>query len=67
MKKNEARPWDFLNPKTEYASEEEAQKRYDICNWCPKFISLTTQCKECGCIMKLKTKLKNANCPLGKW
>jgi hypothetical protein len=24
-------------------------------------------CKECGCIMKAKTTLSNAECPIGKW
>lgn len=65
--KIEVRPWDFLNPNTEYASEAEADKRYDLCNFCPEFISLTKQCKKCGCFMPAKTKLKNATCPLGKW
>ena len=27
----------------------------------------TKQCKECGCIMSVKTKLKFAACPLEKW
>lgn len=67
MTKKEVRPWDFLNPKTEYATEEQANSRYNICSWCPELISLTHQCKKCGCIMNLKTKLKNATCPLGKW
>lgn len=68
-KKNlgETRPWDLLNPNTQYASDEVHKKRFDICQTCPEFISLTTQCKKCGCIMKLKTKLENATCPLEKW
>ena len=28
---------------------------------------ITQQCKKCGCFMKIKTKLKNATCPLQKW
>ena len=68
-KKNlgETRPWDLINPNTEWATEDEATRRFDICKMCPELISLTTQCKKCGCIMKAKTKLAKATCPLSKW
>jgi hypothetical protein len=46
------RPWDFLNPNTEYASDEEESTRYSLCMECPEFI---------------KVKLKYATCPIGKW
>jgi hypothetical protein len=62
-----ARPWDFLNPNTEYASKEEASSRLDICKSCPFLIKATVQCKKCGCFMKAKTKLKQATCPEGHW
>lgn len=61
------RPWDFLNPDTQYASEEEASSRYEICKTCPELIDLTKQCKKCGCFMAAKTKLAGATCPIGKW
>ncbi len=61
------RPWDALSPKTEYATEETATDRLAICEQCPSLIKLTSQCKECGCFMKLKVKLQKAACPLGKW
>jgi hypothetical protein len=41
--------------------------RYAICESCPRFFKITKQCKECGCFMAIKTKLKEAVCPLGKW
>ena len=63
----ETRSWDLLNPNTQYVSEYESDKRFSICQRCPELIALTTQCKKCGCIMKLKTKLEKATCPLGKW
>lgn len=68
-KKNlgETRPWDIVNPTTEWADEEKAKERFAICKACPELIKLTTQCKKCGCIMKVKTKLEKAVCPLGKW
>lgn len=61
------KPWDFLNPNTNYASEELAESRYEICKGCPELIKLTKTCKQCGCFMALKTKLQNATCPLNKW
>jgi hypothetical protein len=44
-----------------------SKKRLDICIKCPEFFELTKQCKKCGCFMVLKTKLQDAECPLGKW
>jgi hypothetical protein len=66
-KLGETRPWDLLNPNTEYAEQNEAERRYDICKACPELIDLTKQCKQCGCMMALKTKLQHATCPLNKW
>ena len=48
-------------------SEEFQKERMDICLGCEHFIKLTHQCKKCGCLMNLKTKLKDATCPIGKW
>lgn len=61
------RPWDIINPNTEKVSDEEANTRLNICEQCPELIKITKQCKQCGCFMKLKTKLKEAKCPVGKW
>ena len=66
-KAREVKPWDLLNPKTEYASEEEANARYELCLGCPALIQFTKQCKKCGCFMAVKTKLKDSKCPIGKW
>lgn len=65
--KNGVTAFDLLNPNAEWASEEEAARRFSICQSCPELIKLTTQCKQCGCVMKLKTKLEHALCPLDKW
>ena len=70
--KREVRPWDLLKSKKpgsagERASDEKQQERMSICQECPRFVKLTSQCLECGCIMNLKTKLEQATCPLGKW
>jgi hypothetical protein len=66
-KLGDTRPWDLINPKTEWADEELATKRLSICKECPFFISLTGQCKQCGCFMNAKTKLSKATCPEHKW
>lgn len=62
-----ARPWDLLNSNIGKVSSEIREKRLNICKECIHYINATTQCKKCGCIMPLKTKLPNAECPIGKW
>lgn len=64
---SDVKPWDFLDPNTEYAEKDVAKARYDICLSCPELINITRQCKQCGCFMVAKTKLKHADCPLNKW
>jgi len=64
--KNTVTPIDLLN-KNNYIENLESKKRMDICLGCEHLIKLTHQCKECGCFMNLKTKLKEARCPIGKW
>jgi hypothetical protein len=44
-----------------------AAKRLEICTECPRLFKKTYTCKECGCFMKIKTHLKSAECPIGKW
>jgi hypothetical protein len=66
-KLGETRPWDVINPSVEKAETAVSESRMSVCTDCDRFISLTKQCKECGCVMPLKTKLKNATCPLNKW
>jgi hypothetical protein len=41
--------------------------RMDICETCDSYNEITTQCKECGCFMAVKTMLKSSSCPLKKW
>jgi hypothetical protein len=60
-------PMDLVNPNTEWADEGKSLERYSICKACPELIKLTKQCKKCGCLMHLKTKLELAKCPIGKW
>jgi predicted Zn-ribbon and HTH transcriptional regulator len=65
--KNGATPLDLLNPMTKYANQDLSTVRLSICQECPELIKLTTQCKQCGCFMTLKTKIEAAKCPIGKW
>ena len=59
--------FDIFNPNKEKLSEKLLADRLSICVNCPSYISITHQCKECGCFMPLKAKLKDATCPLRKW
>lgn len=49
------------------ASTEISEGRLAICKECPSLQQPLMTCKECGCFMLAKTKLKNVSCPLGKW
>jgi hypothetical protein len=62
----ESRPWHLLDAEN-YVEDSVQIQRYSVCLECPELISLTKQCKQCGCFMAAKTKLKTATCPLGKW
>ena len=66
-KLGDTRPWDVLNPKTEWLSDDDTSKRLDICRSCEFFNNLTKQCKHCGCMMPIKAKMKESACPVGKW
>jgi len=63
----DVRPWDLLNPSTEWLDESLSTERYNICKSCPELIKITNQCKKCGCFMAAKTKMQAAKCPIGKW
>lgn len=58
---------DLFNPEKPRSDQEEVEARLAICNTCPELRKKTMQCRKCGCFMKLKTTLKQAKCPLGKW
>lgn len=61
-----ATPVQLIN-KQNHVSDEIADSRMQLCEQCPELIKMTKQCKKCGCFMALKTKLKLASCPMGKW
>lgn len=62
----DVKPWDLVNGSPR-SPEEIAEARLEVCKSCEFYRERTNQCKKCGCFMKLKTKLENARCPLGKW
>ena len=50
-----------------WAKKETANRRYETCKQCDQLSSILKRCKQCGCFMKIKTKMLNQECPLGKW
>ena len=50
-----------------FLSEEESEKRLNICKACSNFIKLTQMCNKCMCIMPMKVKLAPVSCPEDKW
>lgn len=63
---DEATPFDLLDNNA-YTTKEIRNERFDICKGCDRIFKPTRTCKECGCFMAMKTWLKHASCPLGKW
>lgn len=41
------------------------EKRWSICQECPKL--LNDRCIECGCFMKVKVAFITSKCPIGNW
>lgn len=55
-----------LNIKLSFTADRETSKqRILTCHGCPRYSY--GACMECGCIVLVKTKLKDEKCPLGKW
>lgn len=48
-------------------SDEEKNKRLSICESCEFYNKEQSRCTKCGCYMAVKTYLKAATCPVGKW
>jgi len=44
---------------------EQSKARLAICGGCDQWTGTT--CKQCGCFTKLKVKIPEEKCPLGKW
>jgi hypothetical protein len=62
----DVKPWHMLSNEN-YTEKNIRDARYDECKRCDKLFKPTRTCKECGCFMAMKTWLKEAECPIGKW
>jgi hypothetical protein len=49
------------------ADEKQIADRQDICRKCEELFKATWTCKQCGCFMKIKTRLVASTCPKNKW
>lgn len=58
---------DLFDPKKPRSDKELIEYRLSICNECPLFSKRFNKCTKCGCFMNLKTTLRQAKCPIGKW
>lgn len=43
------------------------ESRLNTCKSCEHAYKPTLTCKKCGCFMKIKAKMPEMNCPIGKW
>jgi hypothetical protein len=64
---SDSSPLDFFKKDTEYVDGKTYNQRMLICKKCPLLIPVINQCRQCGCFMNLKAKIKHAICPIGNW
>lgn len=43
------------------------KERINICRKCDQFNPILVQCKVCGCLLHLKARMKDQDCPKNKW
>jgi len=58
---------DLFDPSQPRSDKDLIESRLAICNTCEFFYKRLNKCRKCGCFMKLKSTLKQASCPVGKW
>jgi hypothetical protein len=49
------------------ASPAQQAERLEICSKCEAFNAARTQCRFCGCNLRLAVKMLTKTCPLAKW
>jgi hypothetical protein len=59
--------FDLFDPNQERSDRELIEYRLKICNSCEWFDKRLAKCRKCGCFMKLKSTLRQAQCPVNKW
>jgi hypothetical protein len=47
--------------------ENQSQSRFSICQECDQLLPIVNMCKQCGCLMNIKTRIYSSKCPLEKW
>jgi hypothetical protein len=52
---------------TERISDEDKERRLNICRVCQFFKADSMRCAKCGCFMKFKAGLRSVSCPIGRW
>lgn len=57
----------FAKSGFELTGEQDYEKRIAICAECPSLDREAGRCRECGCFVRTKAKIKSDQCPLGKW
>lgn len=58
---------DVLTGNVEYATDEQAKARMDICRQCPHMQQVIRVCQSCGCFLPAKVKFAMSSCPKSKW
>ena len=67
--------WGAVKAVSSYMSSEatvRSNERLAICKECPESRDVygrgwINYCNICGCMLKIKTRIKKSKCPLGKW
>jgi len=58
---------DLFDPRQPRSDKELMEARLEICRGCKYLNQKLMKCTKCGCFMKLKSTLRQAKCPVGKW
>ena len=64
---NGVRPIDLEADPEKYVSQEERDRRLDICNGCERLYKPARACLECACFVGIYTWNEWPQCPLKKW
>ena len=57
----------YLMIKDDKQTRELSKERLAVCKLCPKRNRYLDQCTECGCFLPAKSRVIDADCPLGLW
>ena len=50
-----------------FVSDEEREKRMEICRACEHYHAEQVRCLKCGCFLEHKSTYSAAACPINKW